>query len=138
MVELRPLQVTRFANTVPGALVLTLGLWSGFADGLPGVAGWVLAVAGAVLAVRGYRLGVTVTDRDVVIRGFVLTRTIPRRLVAAVSDWPAVVWHSPLPAPQHSRIVAFRTNSRMLASVREHNAECIELLRRAVPPRATG
>jgi hypothetical protein len=129
MLELRALLVTRFAHMVPGALAVAMGLWSGFT----GSAGWAacaaLVAVGAVLAFRAYRLGVTVTDRDLVIHGLLLTRTIPRESIAAVTDWPAVTWRSELPGPQHSRIVAFR-------SVRPYNAECVALLRRTVvPPR---
>jgi hypothetical protein len=133
-VELTPLPVTRFANAVPGLLVLTLGALSAYGEGVPSVVTGGLVAAGAVVAVRGYRAGVTVTDRDVVIHGPVLTRTIARDLVDSISDWPAVIWRSPLPAPQHSRIVAFRTGSRARPAVRDHNAECVARLRRAVPP----
>ena len=135
MVELRPLLVSRFANLVPGALVLVLGLWGGFAGDLPWLVAAVPAVVGAVLAVRGYRLGVTITDRDLVIHGLVLTRTIPRGLIAGVTDWPEVVWRSPLPGPQHSRIVAFRNSASALRAIRRHNAECVATLRSTVSPR---
>jgi hypothetical protein len=127
MLELRPLLVTRFAHMVPGGLVVAVGLWSGFTDSASWAACAALVTVGAVLAFRACRLGVTVTDRDLVIHGLVLTRTIPRESIADVTDWPAVVWRSELPGPQHSRIVAFR-------SARRYNAERVALLRHTVVP----
>jgi hypothetical protein len=44
MVKLRPLPVTRFANLVPGALLLAIGLWSGFDDGMPRAVSGLLAL----------------------------------------------------------------------------------------------
>ena len=135
MVELRPLRITRLAALAPGALVLAFGLGVGFADGGSWRTGGVAAVAGAALAVRGYRSRVTITDRDVVIHGPFRNRSIPRDSVAGYTDWPAVVWLSDLPGPQRSRMVAFRTGSWAPPAVREHNAECVAVLRRTVPPR---
>jgi hypothetical protein len=131
--SLRPLPVTRLANALPGAALLGFGLWAGLGEGGSWVFGGVVAVLGAVLAVRGHRLGVTVTDRNVEIHGFLLKQTIPRQSVAGFTDWPAVVWRSGL-GLQHSRMVAFRTNSFALRAIREHNAGCLATLQRTVPP----
>jgi hypothetical protein len=134
LVELKPLPVTRVANALPGALLVALGLWAVLVDGGSWIFGGVVAVLGVGLAFRGYRLGVTVTERGVEIRGFLFKRVIPREAVAGFTDWPAVVWRSEL-GLQHSRMVAFRTNSHALRSIREHNAACVAALMRTAPPR---
>lgn len=134
VLELKPLPVTRLANTLPGALLLALGLWAAWADGGSWVFGGTVALIGAVLAVRGYRLGVTVTEREIKIRGFLRQRIIPRESVAGFTDWPAVVWHSDLPGAQHSRIAAFRTGALAPRSIRDHNAKCLTRLRSTMPP----
>jgi hypothetical protein len=131
--ELRPLPVTRLANALPGTLLLGFGLWAGLGEGGSWVFGAVVAVLGVALALRGHRLSVTVTDRAVEIRGFVMKQTIPRESVAGYTDWPAVVWRSGL-GLQHSRMVAFRTNTHALPSIRDHNAECLATLKRTAPP----
>jgi hypothetical protein len=129
---LRPLPVSRVANMAPGALVLAMGLGAGLGDDGRRVIRWVPAVVGVVLAARGYRLGVTVTDREVVVRGHVRTQAIPRESIAGITDWPEVAWHAGFDKPLRTRITAFRTGTRAQAFVRQHNADSIELLRRSL------
>jgi hypothetical protein len=131
--HLRPLFITRLANSVPGAalclfglpLILdsSLGRWH-----VP--AGLLAILAGMVLAVRGLRMAVSYVDGKVVVRGLFLTRTIPAGAVREVTDWPAVRWCTTGGRPRWTPVTAFMTPGGSLPSIRRHNAKTIQKLRR--------
>jgi hypothetical protein len=130
-VKLRPLLVSRVASAVPGAGIVVAGVGT-FSGGTPalcagGIVGSVLV--GVLLAVRGFRLGVDCRDDVVIVRGLVWNRRIPRRAVAAVTDFPALRWRDERGRIRWTPVIAFAELGGSIPVVARHNGVCVDRLR---------
>jgi hypothetical protein len=133
---LRPLPVTRVANSVPGLVLVAMAAvlltdldnpeLSDIPVAVPILFSVVIALPGIVLAVRGYRLGVLCTDDTVIVRGYLRTYRVPRVSVI-VLDGSVLIWRGPDGRTMRKLILAF-TGARM-SFVGDHNRECLDRLR---------
>lgn len=149
VVVLRPLPVTRFANTLPGMFCALFGAAASVTYlplpvGLP-AAGVALA-AGIIVAVRGYLMEVEVGDGWVRVRGLLWTRTIPGSAVRAVTAYPAhralslagiaaLHWASPTGRSRWSPLVMFSDARPQLRHISRHNRKSLAILRHAIDTR---
>lgn len=146
MVVLRPLLVTRLANTLPG-------LWGGcfgaaasatylpLYTGLP--AALLVFAAGVIVAVRGYLMAVEVDANWVTVRGLFRSRRVPRSALqvatgfpaprwVSVTRCPALAWVSPTGRPRWTPLIMFMNAPRQLKKISEHNRRSIATLRQAL------
>jgi len=137
-VRLRPLLVARVVSVAPGALLVALAPVV-VGDGDFGAWRWpvgVLAVlAGIYLAVRAPGCEVVCDQRGVVVRGWLWTRTLPRKAVVEVTDFPAVRWRDGRGRVRWTPLGMFWTSSRMLPVFVAHSEEQVRRLRRWVRQR---
>jgi hypothetical protein len=123
-VILRPTGGHRFGNAMGGVGLIVLAL-SPYRDPRaplpePGEPGFesafivhltlrsLMLLAGIVLAVRGFRAAVVVRDDEVILRGTLRTRRIPRPLVKALTTRPpALEWTDPTSRRQRTRLSMF-------------------------------
>lgn len=89
-----------------------------------------LAVLAVVVLVRSPRLQVRCDSRGVTVRGVLWSRTIPRRAVVAVTDWPAVVWHDTRGRRRWTPISFLPVSGRVAGFVLRHDQREIARLRR--------
>ncbi|QGN45783.1 hypothetical protein ACN26Y_05505 [Micromonospora sp. WMMD558] len=129
---LRPLLMTRIANTAPGVALATLawllhavpaGRW--FACLAP-------MAAGVFLAVRGYRMSVVITGEHITVRGLRSSRTIRRADVVALTSLPSLRWQRPSGRDVHTPPIMFMEIGRVLPAVAAHNEACLDRLSRAL------
>jgi hypothetical protein len=133
-VVLRPLLMTRLANTVPGIVLAALG-WplaevlaaSMWLAGLPAV-----VAAGVVVAVRGYRMSVVITNEHVIVRGLLRSRTIRRADVVALTALPCLRWRRPSGRYAYTPLIMFMEAGPMLPAVQAHNQVCVARLSRTL------
>jgi len=134
-VRLRPLVVARVVSVAPGVGLVVLA-WVLVGDGALGGWRWpgglLAVVAGAYLAVRAPGCEVVCDQRGVVVRGWLWTRTMPRRAVLEVTDFPAVRWRDGRGRPRWTPLSMLWTSSRMLPVFVAHSQEQVRRLRRWV------
>ena len=122
--------MNRLANSMPGAILVVIGLAALVAgEGAAKTAG-VLALIGIVLAVRGYRLAAETHNDSVTVCGMLRTRVIPRTAISRITDFPAIVWTDRAGKTRWSPVLAFLTPSRTLPGVAQQHAVCVNRLRR--------
>ena len=132
-VYVRPLLVTRFANTAPGAAVLLFGVVVavGVSDPFgPSLVVWAVTGVGVVLIVRSFRAGVRVNDHSVTVYGYVWSRTIRRRSMIDLTTFPALRWTSRSGRSHWTPLLMFMTSGRALAFINAHHENCQQLLQR--------
>lgn len=88
--------------------------------------------AGAWLLVRGLRRGVVVTGEQVIVRGMLRSRTIPRGAVVAVTGHPprvpAIAWVDGTDRRRVTPLVMFADPQVLLVAVKQHNRNMINNL----------
>jgi hypothetical protein len=133
LVLLRPLLVTRLANTLPGIALAALA-WSPAEAVSVGICFAPVApmLAGVVLVVRGYRMSVVVTDEHVVVRGLLRSRTIRQADVAALTSLPTLRWQPPSGRYAHTPLIMFMELGKVLPAVEAHNEASLDRLARAL------
>ncbi|HEX5994589.1 MAG TPA: hypothetical protein VFY84_05550 [Jiangellales bacterium] len=134
---LRPLLVTRVANTMPGVCVAVLGgaTWLDPEIVQQHLIAVLAVLTGVVLAVRGYRLGIECTGEQATVHGYLRTRTVPRSSVIQVTSFPALRWRRPGGRIRWTPVLAFAEVGGVLPVVSRHNEQCTDRLRRwAQPP----
>lgn len=131
-VTLRPLPVTRIANTAPGVFITVLGGAAWFDRGvfLHHLIAVLTVFPGAVLAARGFRLGVECTGEHVTVQGYLWTRTVPRSSIVEITSFPALRWQTPSGRARWTPVLAFADGGRVLPVVSQHNEQCVDRLRR--------
>jgi hypothetical protein len=139
--EFRPLRMMRVLNTFAvGVPFFFITMWTLAGSPAPALA--VLpAVAGVLLVRRGSRVGVAVGDRDVVIRNYLRTRTVPAVAVADLSDRNGrlfhglvLAWRTPSGGLRRTPVMAFSYpyGSHPTPATRRHHDDSAELIWRAV------
>jgi hypothetical protein len=126
----RPLLVTRLANTVPGLVVALLGV-CGLSELLSFGRLAVIAL-GVTLAVRGFRMGVEIGSQHVKVRGFLWTRTVPRHTVRGLTGFPALRWQTASGRARWSPLIMFFDGLDALTFVSRHDQRCLETLMRTL------
>ncbi|CAN5503524.1 hypothetical protein BH10ACT4_BH10ACT4_07350 [soil metagenome] len=86
---LYPHPLNRIANAAPG---LVLG-WSALGLVHPLWLSALALIAAVTLGLRGIRMSVTCTSAALVVRGMLLTRTIPKSMIASIPDKASIVPH---------------------------------------------
>ncbi|MEV0153402.1 hypothetical protein AB0H57_06615 [Micromonospora sp. NPDC050686] len=137
---LRPLPMTRVANSAPGAVLATLA-WlpldpvppsTSLADLAVLFACLAASVPGVVLAVRGYRMSVAVAGKVITVRGLLRSRTIRRADVVALTSLPSLRWRRPSGRTVHTPLIMFMEIGPVLRAVAAHNEDCLRRLARAL------
>jgi hypothetical protein len=130
-VILRPLLMTRVANTVPGAAVVLIGGLNldSTNSSLVGAAALVAVFAGAILGYRGFQLGIDCSADPIVVHGFLRNRKIQRNAVIEVTYFPALRWRDQRTRLRWTPIVAFAELGPVLPAVARHNEASVERLR---------
>ena len=128
--DLKPLLVNRVLNAVGWLLIISLPIGALLESELSGkVLGAVLfGVLGVFLAVRGYRAGASYGADEIVIRGFIYSRRIPKVRITQITEFPAVRWTREDGKARWSPIFAFYTGGQVIPSVERHNAVMIQRL----------
>ncbi|WP_299039167.1 hypothetical protein [uncultured Pseudokineococcus sp.] len=132
---MRPLAVARVGNVTPGVSLVLLA-WLLATDGDLGSWRWPAAVVavplGVYLAVRAPGCEVVCDQRGVVVRGWLWTRTVPRKAVVEVTDFPAVRWRDGRGRARWTPLSMFWTSPRMLPIFVDHSEHQVDRLRRWV------
>jgi hypothetical protein len=128
---IRPLVVTRFANSMPGAAVIVIGLALVINTSVqvPPLIGGAVTAVGVVLAVRGFRTGARLNRTSVTVRGYLWSRTIPRRAITELTTLPALRWTSRSGASRWTPLFIVYDLGRALAFINAHHERCQALLR---------
>jgi len=84
----------------------------------------VVAALSVVLAIRSYRMSVRYGPDGIQVRGFLLSRWIPRDEIIRITGFPAVRWQSASGKARWTPIFAF-FGVGQLASVERYNQFCI-------------
>jgi hypothetical protein len=131
-VDLKPLLISRVAGVLGwlGLGALAVGYLVGRADRPPVV---YVAVGACVaislyLAVRAYRMGAHYGPEGIEVRGFVLSRRIPKARITEVTTFPAVRWQSDDGKARWSPIFAFFDAGEGASFLKRHNKWAIERL----------
>ncbi|GIH11202.1 hypothetical protein Rhe02_92690 [Rhizocola hellebori] len=130
--DFRPLPVTRAACAVPGAMLIVLAPVIALTGWEGAILGLVSACGGVVLAVRGYRMGVTVQPDVVIVRGFLWNRTIPRRSLVEIADYPALIWRAESGRMRWTPLTAFMSDGSTLGRYRSHSETSLARLARTL------
>lgn len=132
-VVLRPLPITRIANTTLGTAVAMLA-WplSVELSGLAAYAALIPVAAGATLAVRAYRMSVSLERDGITVRGLLWSRTIRRSDVVALTSFPALKWRHHSGHHVYTPLTVFLNLGNGLPMVGAHNEACLDRLSKAV------
>ncbi|NRQ32866.1 hypothetical protein HII36_13590 [Nonomuraea sp. NN258] len=139
---LRPLVITRIANLMGPILIipmLTLGVFGGALPAMnitPSPAGeWVLTVlfglcclSVPVMAVRVWRFAVICLPDQVIVRGYLCSRTVPIARVIDVDANSVLRWRDTDRAHRRTPIRAFQLPHKVITPVREHAQKSLERL----------
>jgi hypothetical protein len=122
------------AHAVPGLLIAMIA-WPVWIElHLDSWVRWVLictsVVTGSALALRGYLVGVTCLGDRATVHGYFRTRTIRRRQITELTDFPAIVWQDEAGQKRWSPIVAFMEDTQSLRRHQQHTKDCIKRLKR--------
>jgi hypothetical protein len=90
----------------------------------------VVAVASAVIAVRGFRMAVVIDSQSVVVQGWLWSRTIRRRAVYDVTEFPALRWTDGSSHRRWTPILMFMTSSRGLGEINRYNERAKAMIRK--------
>lgn len=126
VVIVRPLVVTRFANTVPGLVVLTIAVFAP----VPLLVSYAVCIVGGLLVIRGFRTGVRLNEDSVTVYGYLWSRTIPRRAIVDLTTFPALRWTSRSGGSRWTPLLMFVVSTRALAFINAHHERCRQLLLR--------
>ncbi len=130
----QPLLISRLGPLIP-VLVVIAGLWDLPLD-LP------LPIAAAALlpwfALRCLRMGVVITPTEVIVRGLLWDRRMPRGAVVDLTDTPSLVWRDEEGRERRTPVHSLRRGGGLLASVAAYNQARTDEIRRLLLHRRRG
>ena len=127
---LRPMPITRIANSSPGlvlALFAMVALLGG--TGVQRLLG-AAVLPGLWLAVRGGQASAETKSGTLVVRGYLRTRVIPRSAIVELGDDAIVVWIDGAGRRHRTPISVFKPGSRMLTPFARHHARRLRQVQR--------
>lgn len=101
------------------------------------VAAPLLAVWGVLGLTRFPRMGVTLRQSDMTVRGLMWSRTIPRDRIVDITFWPCVKWIAPSGRTRLTPITVFAFGVLTPYSERQekHDDRCVDEIRDWLPAR---
>lgn len=135
--DLAPPKRGRVANSSLGLLPAASSiLYGAQANAVyPRLAAGLALLASAVIAVRGYRLGAVCRNSELIVRGYLFTRAIPRAGIIEITDFPAVRWTDASGRPRWSPLWFLNVGPHEIPEMRASKSRDIARLRRWVLPR---
>ena len=129
--RLRPLLVTRVANSFPGLGICAVGLpVAADATVVWPVLAPVPVAAGIWLAIRGYRMEVVCSERAVLVRGYFRSRSIPCARIRhlELDTWPTLTWEDAAGRRRATTVLAFYHDA-VVSFVAAHHVAQLKRLR---------
>ena len=132
MAVITPSRSTRYVASLVAASV-AVALWVPGASGSAALRGLVSVVV-VVVAVRALRVGVQVTKKTVIYRGYMWTKRVARQQVRRVSTFPSLLWEAPYGRTRQTPMLCFSRTTRFPAQVDRGGDDPIRQRRRALRP----